>query len=626
MTAVQGFGSDIAEGGSGGRLAQLSAAEAIFASPLTRATQTCILAFQGHAALKQGLTLLAAGRETKNFGGQDTVGDQVGSAVLKTAHAQAASRLGFADVAAAEVAASAWHHQQQQQLLQGKASQMVPPQHQPPPVASLLANIGEADLHQGSNDDLHPEAAQRLGACFGSDSLGPVDHLDAESPWWTEWADAEDKDATATRQYAFLAAARYHITASERTSLARWRRLRGVRAATGEGDGARGPRRRAVVIVSHSHWIRKFCDTYIPACGSEPADDAPVEDGSGIVASSRSGGRARLVSSAVLADPIAMQLRTTNIGNACCVALDIDFTAPHGDFGAPDDPRAAAAAAVSGERGVDAAMVVGVEPILDFQFKGLEAEEIVPGSQLHVRGIGVHGWDGTPEGVGAFESEPALRTVFARFGHMVQATVRHRIDEVSGANTSWALVTMLDKASAERAVEAAVVGGPGVYAGTQRLVVTRFSKSVADSSTGQMSTVRKEDRAKTQTKKADGASGDESYGLTRPCDGAVAAGWLEKISAGKLARNKRRFFVFDPKAVGGRHGVAYYADESCEKLEGVMDLSFCYAVRKSARNSCELEVVTPQRTWRLIAPDYMECLVWRQVMSGCAGIQAGWEE
>ena len=102
------------EATAGGRLAQFAAAAAVFASPLTRATQTCVLSLQGHPALKRGLTLLAAARETKNFGGQDTVGDQVGGAIVETAHEQAASRLGFADVVAAQAAAQAWQQQQQQ--------------------------------------------------------------------------------------------------------------------------------------------------------------------------------------------------------------------------------------------------------------------------------------------------------------------------------------------------------------------------------------------------------------------------------------------------------------------------------------------------------------------------------
>ena len=56
----------------------------VYASPLTRATQTCLLCLAGHPALRgdgangvPGLTLLSASREKKNLGGQDTVGDKV---------------------------------------------------------------------------------------------------------------------------------------------------------------------------------------------------------------------------------------------------------------------------------------------------------------------------------------------------------------------------------------------------------------------------------------------------------------------------------------------------------------------------------------------------------------------
>ena len=50
------------------------------------------------------------------------------------------------------------------------------------------------------------------------------------------------------------------------------------------------------------------------------------------------------------------------------------------------------------------------------------------------------------------------------------------------------------------------------------------------------------------------------------------------------------------------------------------------ALRLSEDNPCELKVMTPTRTWRLKAPDHMECLMWRQVMSGCARIKAKWDK
>jgi hypothetical protein len=80
------------------------------------------------------------------------------------AHEQAAQRLGFADVAAARRAA-ALAAQQQQQLGDGRAPSSSPApagSGQPPPPPPLA-------LHSGADSDLHPEAAQRLGACFGAE-------------------------------------------------------------------------------------------------------------------------------------------------------------------------------------------------------------------------------------------------------------------------------------------------------------------------------------------------------------------------------------------------------------------------------------------------------------------------
>ena len=103
-------------------------------------------------------------------------------------------------------------------------------------------------------------------------------------------------------------------------------------------------------------------------------------------------------------------------------------------------------------------------------------------NRLHVRGIGVHGWDGTEEGKGDYESEAALRKIFERFGYFQNAMVRHRVQ--NGKNTSWALVTMADEAAVERAL-AAHAKQP-VMAGRQELVLTRFSKAQGESSTGGM--------------------------------------------------------------------------------------------------------------------------------------------
>ena len=100
--------------------------------------------------------------------------------------------------------------------------------------------------------------------------------------------------------------------------------------------------------------------------------------------------------------------------------------------------------------------------------------EPTPGSQIHVRGVG-----------GALEVKAALVSVFVQFGPVVATSVRHRIDEETGENTSWALVTMGRRESAE-AVMAGAASLPAP------LTVTRFSQKQADESTGQMRQVRRE--------------------------------------------------------------------------------------------------------------------------------------
>ena len=61
-----------------------TSAEAIFASPLTRATQTALLTCESHPAFQNndpGLTLLSGLREAKNFGSFDTVGEYSGDGI-----------------------------------------------------------------------------------------------------------------------------------------------------------------------------------------------------------------------------------------------------------------------------------------------------------------------------------------------------------------------------------------------------------------------------------------------------------------------------------------------------------------------------------------------------------------
>ena len=110
--------------------------------------------------------------------------------------------------------------------------------------------------------------------------------------------------------------------------------------------------------------------------------------------------------------------------------------------------------------------------------------------QLHVRHIGVQGWDGTEDGVGTYENEEALRALFSPFGEVVTAVIRHRVDKIAQENTSYALVTMGDEASCERVLAA------GVTAGATSLLITKFDQQTASSSKGGMAKLLEEAEAR----------------------------------------------------------------------------------------------------------------------------------
>ena len=114
-----------------------------------------------------------------------------------------------------------------------------------------------------------------------------------------------------------------------------------------------------------------------------------------------------------------------------------------------------------------------------------EPRSLPPSAILHVRGIGVDGWDGTPDGTGDYESEAALKTLFQPFGDCQQATIRHRISD--GANTSWALVTMSDASTVDRILKSHAE--EPIFAGKTKLVLTRFSPTQAKLSTGGLNNV-----------------------------------------------------------------------------------------------------------------------------------------
>jgi broad specificity phosphatase PhoE len=71
-------------------LDEFLSADAVYASPLCRATQTCLIGLQGHPALtaeapKPQVTLLSSAREVKKVGGMDTVGGFIGEDIIKNA-------------------------------------------------------------------------------------------------------------------------------------------------------------------------------------------------------------------------------------------------------------------------------------------------------------------------------------------------------------------------------------------------------------------------------------------------------------------------------------------------------------------------------------------------------------
>lgn len=117
--------------------------------------------------------------------------------------------------------------------------------------------------------------------------------------------------------------------------------------------------------------------------------------------------------------------------------------------------------------------------------------------RLHVRNIGVDGWDGTDQGRGTFENEGALSDIFSVFGAFVNCIIRHKIqdpnhkvekDRGPRANTSWALVTMGDQKSVDLALKCAAEGA--VRAGEAQLEVKKFDKKIAIASKGGMALAR----------------------------------------------------------------------------------------------------------------------------------------
>ncbi len=109
-----------------------------------------------------------------------------------------------------------------------------------------------------------------------------------------------------------------------------------------------------------------------------------------------------------------------------------------------------------------------------------------PQHRIHVRNIGVDGWDGSEQGIGLYESEEAITKLFADFGQVLSVLVRHRIE--AGENTSWAVVTMASAEEVEAALQAHA--SVGIMAGETVLELNPFDVSQAHASTGAMANVR----------------------------------------------------------------------------------------------------------------------------------------
>jgi len=106
-----------------------------------------------------------------------------------------------------------------------------------------------------------------------------------------------------------------------------------------------------------------------------------------------------------------------------------------------------------------------------FKKIAMASSESTGSTQIHVRGIGMDGWNGDSHSMGIYENEEALSDIFGQFGQFIGATIRHRVEDGpdgKAVNTSWALVTMGSTDGVDRALAAAEV-----KAGKSKLVLNR---------------------------------------------------------------------------------------------------------------------------------------------------------
>jgi len=108
--------------------------------------------------------------------------------------------------------------------------------------------------------------------------------------------------------------------------------------------------------------------------------------------------------------------------------------------------------------------------------KRLRENAAEDGYTLHVKGVkkGPH-------------CEEELMLIFSQFGEVVQVTIREKVDEKTGADASWALVTMGSSNAVQSALE---LGVRERMDNTRPMTISLFSKKQAAKSTGAMSKVR----------------------------------------------------------------------------------------------------------------------------------------
>jgi hypothetical protein len=157
--------------------------------------------------------------------------------------------------------------------------------------------------------------------------------------------------------------------------------------------------------------------------------------------------------------------------------------------------------------------------------------------QIHVRGIGVDGWNGSEAGLGKYENATALRQIFEPFGRVIEVSkIRHRVAD--GANTSWALVTMGSSAAVDRALRASKQAG--VFAGSNRLVLSEFNQKQASMSKGAMgeaqeSAVAEKLLSRQQREAAKYLEARETINRRTKIDGA-----MEALKAARADRERQR--------------------------------------------------------------------------------------